>query len=228
MPFAANSIAAIINEARGNFSELPWIEFKTNNADPQTIGEYVSAMANTAAFFGKAHALMIIIKKLIVKNEAEAYNITNLGAILFAHRLSDFPFLERKAVWVIKYTGNNRIAGASREQIGGKGYANGFEGLLNYINSLLFINEVMGAALRKDVPMYPELAVREVVANAIIHQNFFLTGTSPVIEIFDNRMEITNPGIPLIDKERFVDYPPVSCIIYAANRCLRGTWRWFW
>lgn len=59
MPFAANSIAAIINEARSNSSELPWIEFKTNNADPQTIGEYVSAMSNTAALFGKAHAFLI-------------------------------------------------------------------------------------------------------------------------------------------------------------------------
>lgn len=354
MPFAANSIAAIINEARSNSSELPWIEFKTNNADPQTIGEYVSAMSNTAALFGKAHAFLIwgiddvthdvigtdfkydkrkvgqqalelwistqlqpqvqiyfhdttidgkhvvlleispafaepvkfkgvdyiridshkkklkdfpdterelwaiftrkpfesmialenvpgelvlryldypsyfdllsldipstkdsileqlLTEKLIVKDEAGAFNITNLGAILFARRLSDFPSLERKAIRVIKYTGNNRIAGASREQIGGKGYANGFEGLINYINGLLPVNEVMGAALRKDVPTYPELAVREVVANAIIHQNFFLTGTSPVIEIFDNRMEITNPGIPLIDKERFVDHPPVS------------------
>lgn len=59
MPFAANSIAAIINEARSNSSELPWIEFKTNNADPQAIGEYVSAMSNTAALFGKAHAFLI-------------------------------------------------------------------------------------------------------------------------------------------------------------------------
>ena len=31
-----------------------------------------------------------------------------------------------------------------------------------------------------------------------------------MIEIFDDRMEITNPGSPLIDKERFVDYPPTS------------------
>ena len=58
--------------------------------------------------------------------------------------------------------------------------------------------------------MYPEMAIRELVANAIIHQNFFMKGTSPMIEIFNDRMEITNPGIPLIDKSRFVDHPPVS------------------
>ena len=146
---------------------------------------------------------------MITKNEAGNYNITNLGAILFAKRLADFPSLERKAIRVIKYSGNNRMTSA-KEQIGGKGYANGFEGLIGYINGLLPVNEIMGAALRKDVPMYPELAVRELVANAIIHQNFFLQGTSPMVEIFDDRMEITNPGIPLIEKERFVDHPPVS------------------
>ena len=58
--------------------------------------------------------------------------------------------------------------------------------------------------------MYPELAIRELVANAIIHQNFFMQGTSPMIEIFTDRMEITNPGVPLIDKSRFVDHPPIS------------------
>ena len=58
-----------------------------------------------------------------------------------------------------------------KEQEGGKGYASGFEGLIGYINSLLPSNEVIGQALRKTVPMFPELAVRELVANALIHQD---------------------------------------------------------
>lgn len=147
---------------------------------------------------------------MIAKSEAGNFHITNLGAILFAKKLSDFPSLTRKAIRVIKYEGTNRISSASQEQIGVKGYASGFEGLISYINNLLPNNEVLGAALRKVVPMYPEIAVRELVANAIIHQNFFMQGASPMIEIFKDRMEITNPGIPLIDKERFVDHPPVS------------------
>lgn len=148
---------------------------------------------------------------MIVKSETGNYNITNMGAILFAKRLSDFPSLSRKAaVRVIKYEGNDRISAASKEQIGGKGYANGFEGLISYINNLLPNNEVLGQALRRVVPMYPEIAVRELVANAIIHQNFFMQGTSPLIEIFTDRLEITNPGAPLIDQARFVDHPPVS------------------
>lgn len=58
--------------------------------------------------------------------------------------------------------------------------------------------------------MYPELAVRELVANAIIHQDYSMTGTSPIVEIFADRLEITNPGEPIVPTERFVDTPPQS------------------
>jgi len=58
--------------------------------------------------------------------------------------------------------------------------------------------------------MYPELAVRELVANALIHQDFFARGTGPMVEIFSDRLEITNPGIPLVAPNRFLDSPPKS------------------
>ncbi len=78
------------------------------------------------------------------------------------------------------------------------------------MQNLLQSNEVMGRALRKTMPMFPELAVRELIANAIIHQDFHIGGTAPMIEIFDNRMEITNPGLPLVKTDRFLDCPPRS------------------
>ena len=58
--------------------------------------------------------------------------------------------------------------------------------------------------------MYPEIAVRELVANALIHQDFAISGTGPMVEIFPDRIEITNPGTPLIDTLRFIDEPPRS------------------
>jgi ATP-dependent DNA helicase RecG len=58
--------------------------------------------------------------------------------------------------------------------------------------------------------MYPEPAIRELVANALIHQDFSITGSGPMIEIFSDRMEITNPGLPLVKTERFLDTPPRS------------------
>lgn len=147
--------------------------------------------------------------RMISKSDSGRWNITNLGAILFAKNLTKFSHLYRKSVRVIVYKGKDRIE-TQREQEGRKGYASGFEGLIGFIDNLLPRNEVIGKALRKEVPMYPELAVRELVANAIIHQDFSLRGTGPMIEVFSNRMEITNPGIPLVKTERFLDSPPRS------------------
>lgn len=149
--------------------------------------------------------------KLIVPCEAGGWNITNLGGMLFAKRLEDFALLKRKALRVIQYRGNSRVAGGSEmANAGNKGYACGFDDLIWVIDSLLPPNEVMGKALRKDVPMYPELAMRELVANALIHQDFYVTGAGPMVEIFEDRVEITNPGTPLVDPDRFVDKPPRS------------------
>jgi predicted HTH transcriptional regulator len=147
--------------------------------------------------------------RLIRRNDAGSWDITTLGAILFAKRLNDFHTLRRKAVRVIQYRGNSRIE-TLKEQEGTRGYASGFEGLVGYINGLLPANEVIEMALRRSMPMFPELAVRELVANALIHQDFFITGTGPMVEIFDDRIEITNPGEPLVDTQRFVDTPPKS------------------
>jgi predicted HTH transcriptional regulator len=147
--------------------------------------------------------------KLIESCAAGGWNITNLGAVLFAKRLDDFATLKRKAMRVIQYRGNSRVE-TVKEQVGGKGYASGFEGLIGFVNGLLPANEVIGQALRREVPMYPELAIRELVANALIHQDFFMSGVGPMVEIFSDRIEITNPGVPLVETDRFVDTPPRS------------------
>ncbi|MGA2260772.1 MAG: ATP-binding protein [Acidobacteriota bacterium] len=146
---------------------------------------------------------------LIHAGDAGGWDITNLGAILFAKKLGDFPQLKRKAMRVIQYRGKSRIE-TLKEQDGSAGYAGGFAGLIGYTNNLLPSNEVIEQALRKTVPMFPELAVRELVANALIHQDFFVTGAGPMVEIFEDRIEITNPGEPLVDTQRFVDTPPKS------------------
>lgn len=143
-----------------------------------------------------------ISENLIIKKTTK-YSITNLGAILFAKNLEDFPDLKRKAIRVIVYKNNNKIE-TIREQIGGKGYVSGYQGLIDWVNSQLPANEEIGKAFRDDKRMYPEIAVRELLANAIIHQDFEEKGF-PMVEIFSDRIEITNPGIPLITPERFID-----------------------
>lgn len=58
--------------------------------------------------------------------------------------------------------------------------------------------------------MYPELALRELLANTLIHQDLAMPGTGPTVEIFSDRIEFTNPGVPLVLPDRFIDSPPQS------------------
>lgn len=148
-------------------------------------------------------------ERFIISRTGGRYDVTNLGGILFAKNLRDFHRLERKAIRVVIYRGRNRVE-TVREQTGVRGYAVGFEDAIRFIDDQLPQNEAIGQALRKEVRMYPEIAIRELVANAVIHQDFTITGTGPTIEVFSDRIEITNPGIPLIDTLRFLDEPPRS------------------
>lgn len=147
--------------------------------------------------------------KLICRCDAGGWNMTNLGAVLFAKKLGSMPGLRRKAMRVIQYRGHNRTE-TLKEQVGDRGYASGFEGLIRFINGLLPSNEVIKDAIRKTVPKFPELAVRELLANSLIHQDFTVTGAGPMVEIFEDRIEVTNPGAPLMDARRFVDTQPRS------------------
>ncbi len=146
---------------------------------------------------------------LITPCDAGGWNITNLGAILFANNLGDFSQLRRKSLRIIQYKGKG-FTEALRERVYSQGYAAGFKGIAEYIATLIPSVEVIEHSLRRTVPMFPELAIRELVANALIHQDFFSTGDGPTVGIFDDRIEIVNPGKPLVDTARFVDTPPKS------------------
>lgn len=105
-----------------------------------------------------------LVKKVFDNN----YDITNLGAILFAKNLNNFPTVKRKSVRVVLYKGNTKV-NRIKEQERLLGYAVAFESLLDYINDKLPHNEEISKALRKEAKMYPEVAIREFVANALIH-----------------------------------------------------------
>lgn len=146
---------------------------------------------------------------LAVKQDNGMYAITNLGALLFAKRLTDFPRIGRKAIRIVKYEGNNRLL-IQKEDVANEGYAISFESAIKLVSNLLPSKEDLNSVRRKTISAFPLPAIREAIANSLIHQDFFLTGTGPVVELFDNRVEVTNPGIPLVDIMRIVDNPPKS------------------
>ncbi|MBR1439590.1 MAG: putative DNA binding domain-containing protein [Lachnospiraceae bacterium] len=173
------------------------------------IGSYFELMGIRQPIDPEGVLHYLIEENCVVKQDNGLYAITNLGAILFAKKLTDFDRLARKAIRVVLYEGNNKLH-MLKEEISGRGYAVRFDELIRFIGAMLPSEEVIENGLRSTVALYPTLAVREAIANALIHQDFSVSGTGPTVEIFENRIEITNSGTPLVDINRIVDNPPKS------------------
>lgn len=187
-----------------------WVEEHTKSGlDAQQVVE----LLDTQTFFEllklpypteRAGVLDRLLTERLIDEEGGNYAIRRIGALLLARQLTDFEDLARKAPRVVVYNGNSKLD-TKLDQTGQEGYAVGFQGLVRFINGQLPQNEVIEEALRKEVKLVPEVAIREVVANALIHQDFSMTGVSVMVEIYANRVEISNPGEPLVPVDRFID-----------------------
>jgi ATP-dependent DNA helicase RecG len=204
-PMNDDALRRIFNEVREPFEKRD----ATQVIDAETI----SALLDVQAYFDQMKlpqpatrdaAIAKFIDDRLVRKVADGFVITNLGALLFAKDLNKFDTLRHKSARVTVYQGANKL-NIMRDQVGAKGYAIGFARLVGYINNQLPANEVIGQALRNDVRMYPEIAIRELVANALIHQDLDVSGMSVDIEIYSDRIVISNPGRPIISEDRFID-----------------------
>ena len=136
------------------------------------------------------------------------WDILSLGSLAFARNLGNGGSLRRKVVRIIQYPGSIRTQ--SRQLELPLGYATGFSKIIDHVNSLAPVDETFNGGIRKESPRFPVIAVREMIANALIHQDFTARGAGPLIEIFKDRIEVSNPGVPLIAAEHFINAPPKS------------------
>ncbi len=68
------------------------------------------------------------------------------------------------------------------------------EPLIAFIRRHTTMTAEIGETKRKNIPQYPPIVIREAVINALLHADYSIKGASIQIAIFDNRIEITNPG----------------------------------
>ena len=149
--------------------------------------------------------------RLVSRDVGGNWNIHNLGAILFAKDLNAFSTgLARKALRLVVYDGDGRMATVTHRKDFALGYASGFAAFNDHVNALVPAPEDGNSVIRKAHPLFPPVAIRELAANGLIHQDMTVTGAGPSLEMFRNRLEITNPGAPLVTPERFIDSPPRS------------------
>lgn len=187
-----------------------WLE------EPSRIGlseEDIVGLLDTQAFFdllgdpypsNRAAVIERLATERLVVREGAALSIKRMGGLLFAKRLDHFPDLMRKRIRVTAFQGIGKLS-PTKPHILDRGYASGFEELIQLVLTQLPRNEIIGKALRRDVQLVPDIVVRELIANAILHQDFGITGASVDVELYADRVEILNPGEPIVAPDRFID-----------------------
>jgi predicted HTH transcriptional regulator len=205
VPMSEDRLRAIFAEGGPDWLE----EVALTGLDDQQVVE----LLDTQAFFELLRQPLptnrnSIIEKLLNERLIDridgGFAIRRIGGLLLAKRLEQFPGLDRKAPRVVVYTGPSKLE-TRLDRIGSRGYAVGFRGLVQFVMDQLPQNEIIENALRKEVKLLPEESVRELIANALVHQDFAVGGASPMIEVYSNRVEISNPGEPIVPVERFID-----------------------
>lgn len=138
------------------------------------------------------------------------WNVLNLGALLLARDLQRFGSMARKALRVVFYRGADAAAPSDELPLGERGYVLVLDEAVRALMLRLPADEVVQGAQRQRRVHFPELALRELVVNALVHQDFAVRGTGPLVEAFTGQVDVTNPGRPLVAVERLIDWPAQS------------------
>jgi predicted HTH transcriptional regulator len=147
-----------------------------------------------------------LVKLKFLKEESGIYSITNLGVLICAKDMTEFSGHARRGVRVILYKDKSRI-NAIREIMEKSGYGITFSNLIEEVVKNSLKTEQIINGIRKEVSVYPVIAIRELLANALIHQDLMDETLNPKVEIFSDRIEITNAGrlVPPVRIDRLID-----------------------
>ncbi|OGX41733.1 MAG: hypothetical protein A3C53_08680 [Omnitrophica WOR_2 bacterium RIFCSPHIGHO2_02_FULL_68_15] len=202
---------AILASRQARYEELEALACQASDVLELLDAERILQLLGVPTGGGSSAIIEQLVNQKLLYRHNGGYAATNLGAIAAARDLRRFPGKERFPVRVVKYHGTSRIETETEKEFPA-GYGVGFQALIRYIMDQLPTSEIIQDALRKNAAIYPEITIRELVANALIHRDCTITRTNPMVEIFADRMEILNPGplLPSIRVERLIDSAPES------------------
>lgn len=141
--------------------------------------------------------ILINLSLAIKKQNKTIFN--NAGILLFGKDIQ--KFIKQNFVYCTLFKGKERVDIIDRKEFKEDLLTNYFEAL-NFLKKHLKLAYIIeGGGPRKEVLELPEESLKEVLVNAFVHRDYFEKGFGVVVEIFDNRVEITNWGKLLFDKK---------------------------
>lgn len=174
-----------------NYLDFPSYYNKLNLPTPQSEKEWVSSFLREG---------------FINKKDGDMYAISAYGALLFGKNITQFHGLENKGIRIIRYHSDSRLETMGKQEFN-EGYAISFQKAYLQILNFLQAPDKFEDGLRRDQYFVPTIAIREALGNALIHQDLLSYG-GPLVEIFPNRIEFSNPGELNVPINRLIDSSP--------------------
>lgn len=166
------------------FDETPNASARLNTLDWEAITDCFKAV-NKKITESKAEDLEILV-------QTPGKSVPSFGGtILFGlHRLKTFP---DAVIRCTRYTGTTKSKVFDFTTITSYPVL-AVEEAIHFIEKNSAQSMTFGRTKHTVVPQYPPLAIREAVINAVIHTDYSIKGSSILIAMFDDRIEISNPG----------------------------------
>lgn len=130
----------------------------------------------------------------VVSLEEGVPHLTLYGLMCFGRQPQSFPPTRGAWVDLVAYAGEDRASeviltgeakGRLDEQV---------ERAMGWIKALGTREIYDDTLYRKDRPLVPDRALREVLVNAVVHRDYGLLGARGLLEVFRDRIDLTSPG----------------------------------
>jgi len=115
----------------------------------------------------------------------------NAGVLFFAKDVRHF--FPQAYITCLLAKGIDKVDILDRKDFAG-GLVSDIEESLRFIERNTRIGYRIEKLRREDVPEYPMRALREAITNAVMHRDYFEVGANVFVEIYADRVEISNPG----------------------------------
>ena len=117
------------------------------------------------------------------------------GAVLFFGKQPEL-FIEKAILRCIAFQGTDKRFIIDDQPFGGNLYSQ-YRQAMQWLRGKLNIAydiEGQGSGPRKEIWEIPETVLKEAIINSLSHRDYYDKGAVTTVEVFDDRVEISNPG----------------------------------
>jgi ATP-dependent DNA helicase RecG len=176
-------------QGKTRFDEMANLKFHyETHFDPKKLDTFLH-LANISKVLDYPE---ILINLGVAQKEGDKIIFNNTGILFFSKNLNDIYF--HTAVTCALYKGTGKIDVLDRRDFN-EDIVSNIDGAINFLKRYIPVRyEMTGESRRKEIPEIPYQALREAVINAVTHRDYFEKGSNVMVEMFDDRIEISNYG----------------------------------